>query len=166
MGRSPGTTVARPGGPNIAGGARVTGPGGASVDERDGLYLSGSVGGGAVFTADLRLGWVIGSTFGLFASLGKAVVLDDEGGVVSLTGVGLRLWHGGVFIEGGAVSASVPHECEFDEPCGDRTSTLARFGVGGEFLHTEHFGMEIRGEMLTDRRDAVYLLAIGMTAYF
>jgi hypothetical protein len=144
---------------------RFAGTGGASTDQRDGLFLAGSVGMGAVFTADLRLGWVIGSRFGLFASLGKAVVLDEEGEVATLTGVGARLWHGGAFLEGGAVGASEATSCEFDESCRDRTVVLGRFGAGGEFVHTAHFGMELRGEVLTDGRDAVYLVALGMTTY-
>jgi hypothetical protein len=138
----------------------------ATADDRDGVFFAGSLGVGLVVMADLRVGWMIGSRVSVFASLGAAAVLVDDGYGANLIGAGVRLWNGAGFIEGRFAEASWQPECDLDEePCHDNHERLAIFGIGGELMHRRHVGVELRGDVFTDGRSGLYMLSLGVSVY-
>jgi hypothetical protein len=145
--------------------AAGAGASGSDAEPRNGLFIQGSLSVGIVSLADLRLGWVIGSRLSVFASLGEAVVLVDDGGAARVLGVGARLWADKLFFEGRVVGVKVASECDFEASCEDRTTYLGIVGIGGEFIHTRNFGLELRGEVITDGRDRTFLVGTGLSFY-
>jgi hypothetical protein len=133
--------------------------------EAFGGFIAGSVGVGthALLLADAQLGLTLGGRFSPFVSLSSAVVAaDDDGGSVSFKGLGARLWFDQMFLEGRVIWASSPGGCDFDQPCQDQTTYLGMFGIGGEVIAGEHAGLELRGEVITDGQDTVFLGTLGL----
>ena len=153
----PGTVPSRP---VVAGGESDT-------RERNGPFVVGSLGAGqsAIFMADLQLGWIIGSRFSPFVSLGGLAVLEDDGGGISLTGVGARLWFDKLFLEGRVTRGTVSSSCDFDEPCTSQTTHLGIFGLGVELVGSRHVGFEARAQVVTDGRDTVFVGTLGLGLY-
>jgi hypothetical protein len=151
----PGTV---PGQPPAAAGA-------SKSPENVGGFIAGSVGVGthALLLADAQLGLTLGGRFSPFVSLSGAVVADeDDGGGASFKGLGARLWFDQMFLEGRVIWARSSGGCDFDEPCRDQTTYLGMFGIGGEVIAGEHAGLELRGEVITDGRDTVFLGTLGL----
>lgn len=140
---------------------------GSQSPERSSAFLLGSVGIGSMglLVADLQLGWMIVPQFGVFASLGEIVVVSDDGGALGIKGLGARLWGDRFFFEARAAMATTTTGCEFDDPCVDKTTYLGAAGAGVELIHSRNFGLELRGEMIFDRRDAVFLGTLGLGFY-
>ncbi|HEY0480472.1 MAG TPA: hypothetical protein VGD37_23310 [Kofleriaceae bacterium] len=137
----------------------------ATAADRDGVFLAGSLGVGLISMADLRVGWVIGSRVSVFASLGAAALLVEEGGSARIVGGGARLWYGAGFAEARLVEVRESRACDFETVCRDSTAPLAIFGFGGELVHRRHVGVELRGDIITDGHNAQYMLALGVSVY-
>lgn len=142
------------------------GPSGDAVafgQERFGPFVDLSVSGGeGLMYGDLQIGWMINAHIGVFGSIGGVVA--EEGGA-GLKGIGVRLASGPVFADARLAWAS-SSSCGVDEPCTTETAHLALVGVGLEFIHTRHFALEVRGQVLTDGHDALGSGGLGLGFYF
>lgn len=112
---------------------------------------------------DLQIGWMINSHIGVFGSVGGIVV--EEGGA-GLKGIGVRLATGPVFADARFAWLSESSGCEFDDPCTTVTHHAAILGAGVEFIHTRHFGLELRGQLLRDRYGTARSAGLGLAFYF
>jgi hypothetical protein len=132
--------------------------------ERFGPFVDASVyGGEGLMYGDLQMGWMINSHIGVFGSFGGVVA--EEGGA-GLKGIGVRLANGPVFAEARLDWLSVSSDCDLDGPCMTETAHVADVGVGLEFVHTRHFGLEVRGKVLTNGRGMLGSLGLGLAFYF
>jgi hypothetical protein len=164
-GTSPRTSSA-PGGkadPTQAGSAGLESP------ERSGLFVLGSLGVASKGLAgDLYVGWTIRPWLNAFASIGG--IVDGDSVPTSIKGLGVRLLRDQAFLELRVAIGSTPTGCEFDAPCIDETTFLGMVGVGMEFIHRRHVGLEIRGQaifgaddpIVHGRRYAAFLVTLGL----
>jgi hypothetical protein len=141
-----------------AGNAAAFGP------ERLGPFVDVSVSGGeGLMYGDLQVGWMINSHVGVFGSVGGVVA--EEGGA-EVKGIGVRLASGPVFADARFAWLSSSNGCEFDDPCTTVTEHAAIVGAGVELIHTRHFGLELRGQVLRDRYGTLGSAGLGLALYF
>jgi hypothetical protein len=146
-------------------GAGSLGIAGADSSERNGLFIDASLlfGQEAILAGNLQLGWMFGSHLGVFGSLGGLVGEDLGAGFKA---IGMRFSEGSVFAEAQFAWLTPSSDCDSDEPCTSPTAHVAILGAGLEFIHFRHFGMELRGQLITDGRDTVTNLGLGLGMYF
>ena len=148
----------------------LTPPGSATAaadgpENRNGIFVSGTLTAGLIAMAELRAGWVIESRVSLFATAAKAVVVGDDGGPMTILGGGVRLWVNRMFVEARAIGIKSDSSCELDEPCEHRREFLGELGFGAELLYTRHAGFEVRIDTITNGRDRAFLGTFGLSIY-
>lgn len=112
---------------------------------------------------DLQMGWMINAHIGIFGSAGG--VAGSESGA-GLKGIGVRLADGPVFADARLGWLSVSSDCDSHEPCTTETEHVVIVGIGVEFIHTRHFGLEVRGQVLTDGHETLGSGGLGLGFYF
>jgi hypothetical protein len=147
-----------------AGPATGSGDAGASPMERQGPFVSVGLDTSAqgVFVGDLQLGWMIAPWVGVFVSL-DGLVANDVG--AHLRGAGLRLASGVAFAEARILSVGYfDRECD-DDACGD-APRIALLGAGVELVRSQHVALDLHLHVLTDGRDSVPLVGLGLGFYY
>jgi hypothetical protein len=147
-----------------------TGTADSDGPERNGPFFTASVG---VPAMDLQLGWMLEPWLGVFVSDGKytggTITLSNGRQAVTDVGVqsfGIRLGSGLGFAEVQIASLTTTNACEDDDPCIHRESGAAILGAGLELIHTQHFGLHLRTQVVIERHDVVPLLHLGLGFYF
>ncbi|HEX8109589.1 MAG TPA: hypothetical protein VF516_17780 [Kofleriaceae bacterium] len=131
--------------------------------ERQGPFLSFGLDAAphGVPVGDVQLGWMLAPWIGVFVSLDGVVAEDTR---AHLWGAGLRLASGVAFAEVRILSVSNDGEC-YDGGCND-TPRIVMFGGGVELVRGQHAALDLHLHVLTDGRDAVPLVGLGLGFYF
>ena len=138
--------------------------GGAPVG-RQGPFVSVGldIGPQSALVGDVQVGWMIAPWVGVFVSL-SGLLVDD--GAAHLRGAGLRLASGVAFAEARILSiGSFDHECD-DGSCSDGTTHIVLVGAGVELVHSQHVALDLHLHVLTDGRDSVPLVGLGLGFHF
>lgn len=138
---------------------------GQDSGDRDAAFVIGELGraGDGMLAIDLQLGWMVTPWLGVFASLGGYWGTDTD---TRLSGVGVRLASGPVFVEGRIVSKRVSSDCDLDNPCVAHTSHAGVVGAGVELLHLRHFAFELHARVVADGRTSLLLGGLGLGFYY
>lgn len=116
-----------------------------------------------VAQGELRLGWMFHPQLSVFAAIAGGVV--SEGGGYKLQELGVRAGSGRGFVDLRAGRLSVPSGCDFDDLCVTRNHFAWSAGLGLELVHRRHFGLELRGDILSTRIDSLFFAGLGFSLY-
>jgi hypothetical protein len=125
------------------------------------LAVGLEVGPESALVGDVQVGWMIAPWVGAFVSL-SGIVVQDSG--VRLQGAGLRLASGVAFAEARILSVDFDHECD-DGACDEDPQHLVLVGGGVELLHSQHVALDLHLHVLTDGREIVPLVGLGLGFY-